>query len=616
MGSPGSRADPREDRVSGMGTEDDIIRRAALTAQAVLSAGPEAQAEPEAAAASQPLLHFDEVEEALASGYTVFLCGSPEAVDVWRAMNFVCTTFAFPLDQVGEHRTELFNIFTDADVVILQADHKYWNAVSKSLALDLYGTAKRVRVVNLLAHGKPQSAEEMIAVVEATPDVIGVRSVEPPSPLDQHEDSGYLQTQTKSNFGAVFFSQVREISTSYGWAIKKVFALGEITLSFGDSGSGKSFDLIDAGMSVARGVDFKGHKVKKGLVIIFAGEAQKGLSRRILAYRKYHKIPLDEALPFVYCTRRPNLFADPESVQRVIDEIKWIAAQFEEPLVMVGFDTLSSVTAGMNEISGQDVAIVRNRFDQIAQATGAAIVITHHKPKNGGSPRGHGSLTADFEATIEYSREERSYGHEGPPVHTVIVRKQREEAAGTRWSFTLPVVRVGVDEDGDWITSCVSVEYERPDLTRATGPVLRSDQQRGIFKSILALLSDRGRDVPSKARAGGAKGILSQELLEYVQQKATIQEADPDRVQDRVRKGVERALSRFAELGIIDVWNAPSSAGKRETWLWLTGKWPSGFGPPRAPKKQIEHEQVSGQHVQESPFDLSDAEALTPPDPL
>lgn len=61
-----------------------------------------------------------------------------------------------------------------------------------------------------------------------------------------------------------------------------------------------------------------------------------------------------------------------------------------------------------------------------------------------------------------------------PAGRSLRLSKSKDGEDGSMWGFDLEVVDIGADSDGDRITSCVVVETEVPDPTRALrtlGPV-------------------------------------------------------------------------------------------------------------------------------------------------
>src|SRR5882724_11771184 len=248
-----------------------------------------------------------------------------------------------------------------------------------------------------------------------------------------------------SKFGAQRWEDIGTAGAAscYAWLVEDVIPLNEISMAFGDSGTGKSFDMFDMAMCIARGIKFNGHNVERGLVIYVAAEAGKGFAKRKIAYAIQHQLEPSEPLPFVLLTKRPDFFHDDSDAVALSEEIAAISRRYKLPLVLIVIDTLSALAPGMNENASQDVSMVRRRLVMLQDRFNAATVLVHHKPKNGTTPRGHGSLTADFETTIEFETVGDRRTERGKTIHRATVRKQREGKSGISWDFTLPVIEVG-----------------------------------------------------------------------------------------------------------------------------------------------------------------------------
>jgi hypothetical protein len=90
---------------------------------------------------------------------------------------------------------------------------------------------------------------------------------------------------------------------------------------------------------------------------------------------------------------------------------------------------------------------------RLASISGAAVWPLHHLPKDGTTPRGHGSLAgdADIILLIEGSRAE---------TRTIRLGKNRNGASDIVLAFTVEVDELGIDEDGDPITAPVALEAD------------------------------------------------------------------------------------------------------------------------------------------------------------
>lgn len=229
------------------------------------------------------------------------------------------------------------------------------------------------------------------------------------------------------------------------WHIKGMLPAAELGVLFGAPGSGKSFLAFDLGLAIARGVPWRGHKVKPGRVVYIAGEGTGGMGPRLHAYCTAQNVPLQALDQFRIIERAPNLL-QPDHPQQVVDAI--LAAGGAD-LVIV--DTLARSMVGGDENSSEAMGTAIANCKAIHARTGATVVLVHHAGKDvSKGARGHSSLhgAADFELSV--CRAENS-----ADLRLVRVEKMKDGEDQTELGFTLRQVRVGTDEDGDPITSCV-----------------------------------------------------------------------------------------------------------------------------------------------------------------
>jgi hypothetical protein len=118
--------------------------------------------------------------------------------------------------------------------------------------------------------------------------------------------------------------------------------------------------------------------------------------------------------------------------------------------------------------------------DAIRDALECAVVIVHHCGIEGTRPRGHTSLSGALDAQIAVWRDaednvvsELELAKDGPQGDKIVSR--------------LEVVNVGVDEDGDNVTSCVVVEGTAVKHSAQAGPRLTPNQQ-----TMLSILREGG----------------------------------------------------------------------------------------------------------------------------
>jgi putative DNA primase/helicase len=223
------------------------------------------------------------------------------------------------------------------------------------------------------------------------------------------------------------------------WRVKGVIPERGIAAIYGQSGSGKSFLVVDMAISIAKGADWFGYRAKACPVTYVVLEGEAGLSVRLAAYRTKGSIP--NGIEFI---DQPVNLLDTKDLRDLVTAIK--ANQMGDGIVII--DTLNRAVPGIDENSSVDMGHAINACKLIQQAVGGLVLLVHHSGKNPTQGmRGHSSLHAALDAAIEVKRsgDEREWS----------VAKAKDGADGKSHPFMLDIVNMGEDEDGDPITSCV-----------------------------------------------------------------------------------------------------------------------------------------------------------------
>jgi len=377
----------------------------------------------------------------------------------------------------------------------------------------------------------------------------------------------------KSKFRAVTWQQMDDPGPEHEWLVKNLITRNELAMVAGPSKSGKSFLVLDMVLSIARGLPWFGKKTLRGGVIYQAGEGAKGIKKRIRAYREHHGITTASELPFVLLPSRVDLYSSDDHTEAMIDEIQHWSDSFDVPLELVVIDTFSTATAGANENDGKDVSQVLERCARISQVTGAAVLLVHHMNADGGKVRGHTSILANLENVLLVRQVPDLHDEKRRQLREVTLDKNKDGEAGQTFRFVLKGVAIGVDEDGDAVTSCVvqqpdgartDVEaYERPNVT---------DSESLMLRAIEKALEDSGGPPPSGA--GLPSRITSVVEWKLVRAAYDSLAFDTDGLSDETdeqrskrldarAKAMSRAGQSLLRKGII---------GKENPFVWLTGR--------------------------------------------
>jgi len=394
---------------------------------------------------------------------------------------------------------------------------------------------------------------------------------------------GVAQAPFESKFGAVMWSELDAPGPAHRWLVKNLLSVGETSMTAGESGSGKTFLVLDMAMCVARGIPFFGRKTTQGGVVYQAGEGARALRRkRLYAYRRHFQCA-DENVPFTLLERPIDLYSGDDQTDAFIEEVGALGRYLGVPVALVVIDTLSKATPGINENDSADIGKVLERCDRIRRATGAHVMLVHHMNAEGARPRGHTSLLANVETVIVTRKLEDRHDRDGRVLREFELRKQKEGEAGTKTRFVLPVIDIGTDEDGEPVTSCVVATPSGAESGSPTGKPsgiqLGGANQVGL-RVLYDLLAGEGTGffappelaLPYGARVADRKA-WSARFYEISRPEGFDDLADDEKETSRanLRKQFERVRDLLVSKGII---------GLDSTTAWATGRPVMGFGPP------------------------------------
>ncbi len=253
-------------------------------------------------------------------------------------------------------------------------------------------------------------------------------------PLEGERDQP--ETEAKSS-GLTFISPAEcEQSEARHYVVKGLIAEGDVACIVGAPGVGKSLLAPRLAYAVAQGTDIFGMRVKEGGVLYVAAEDEHGMRGRVRAlYRKH-----GDAADFCLVGGVSNLLAKgSEHLKKLRQAVK------ERRPKLVVLDTLA-----MAFPVGRDSAEGMSRVVAVAKSLtkwGAAVILVHHDTKDGqqGLPRGHSLLNGALDVSIHLTKSDG--------IVRAKLTKNRNGSCDRDIAFTIGVVTLGTDEDGDPITT-------------------------------------------------------------------------------------------------------------------------------------------------------------------
>jgi hypothetical protein len=253
------------------------------------------------------------------------------------------------------------------------------------------------------------------------------------------------------------FEQVRTIAPPR-YLIHGLLQFDSESWIIGAPGSKKSFVALDMAARVARGErEWQGRKVNPADVVMIVAEGAGGVGKRVKAWReRYGTADGIRFLP------RPV-----QSTERVMGAIhlsrEWrilalacerLAASARERGrgLFVIVDTQARVTVGLNENSSEEMGHYIEAVRLIRSMTEACVVSVHHTGRTGGDARGSSAI--DGAQTTEIKIDSKAKSLTGK----LIVEKQKDMEEIDPIDIAFDVVALGVDADGEPVTSLVMAE--------------------------------------------------------------------------------------------------------------------------------------------------------------
>jgi hypothetical protein len=339
---------------------------------------------------------------------------------------------------------------------------------------------------------------------------------------DKLAELAAFENESRQRLKPVAWSDLKQLPRRQ-YLIKGLLDCAGMSMVYGLSNCGKTFLALDLAAHIALGWAWQGRKTRQGIVVYIACEGGLGVPERLEAFRLRHKIQDDAPLHVI--PAGIDLRTDNADTDVLIEEINDLG-----DVLLVVVDTLSRALAGGNE-NGPDHmgAFVRN-CDRIREKTGAHIMSIHHPGKDATKgARGHNSLHCAIDTEMQVANDKNS------GRISIEVKKQRDGRTGDKFYLALEAVEIGVDDDGEKISSCVAISANVPahEKTKLTGAKNRA------VDILNKCLIESGK----KRRVGeGSSEVICVTSGEYRQalRQGNISKADkPDDINRTVRRTID-----------------------------------------------------------------------------
>lgn len=247
--------------------------------------------------------------------------------------------------------------------------------------------------------------------------------------------------------------------------IKGVLDCGAMSILYGESNAGKTFVAMDVAFHIASGRPWAGKRVFGAPVLYVAAEGGAGARKRAAALKARY----GGCDGFHFLLRSVNLLRADADLRPLLGAVAALEARLGVRFGLIVIDTLSRAMAGGDENASTDMGAMVRHLDVLRRATGAHLMAVHHSGKDRAKgARGHSLLRAATDTEIEVADRE------------IMVTKQRDLDGSFARHFDLDVVTLGVDADGDPVTSCTVRLMERGEVDIEAGAM---DVARGLVEA-------------------------------------------------------------------------------------------------------------------------------------
>ena len=210
------------------------------------------------------------------------------------------------------------------------------------------------------------------------------------------------------------------------WLIDKILERETIGSIFGSPKSGKSLISLSMMLAIASGKEWFGHSVKQTPVVLFCGEGERSMHKRILAWAKYNEVDL-KGKPF-RMSNRPARILDDEDFVLIMQTLQTTYNELGD-IGCVCIDTLQRNWGGGDENSSSDMGKFIQRIDQIKYEFKCCVALIHHTGHVGGGGRARGSSVLPSSVDFEFKVDRNKSADDETVMYTTITQTLNKEGS-------------------------------------------------------------------------------------------------------------------------------------------------------------------------------------------
>lgn len=325
------------------------------------------------------------------------------------------------------------------------------------------------------------------------------------------------------------------------WRVRGTLPLEGIGAVFGPSGCGKSFLVLSLLAAVASGAEWFGCRVVRAPVLYVALEGEAGIAQRLKAHQVRHGRVAD-GFRFLLQGLDIRSAADRADLVQSVRAAGWNGG-------VLCLDTLNRAAPGMDENDSKSMGEAIGATKAIQAELGGLVLLVHHTGKDATRGlRGHSSLHAALDAAIEVTRNDDRRDWK--------IAKSKDGEDGEAHPFRLDVVKIGEDEDGEPVTSCIVVPDENAGDAVRRVKLPSGGNQRIVWDGLQTMFKAAGERRPEGVPEELPTGRPVLPLEDAISKVRSRLPVESDRQTERARQSITGLVTR----GLLTC---------REGWIWL-----------------------------------------------
>lgn len=271
---------------------------------------------------------------------------------------------------------------------------------------------------------------------------------------------------------------------------------GAAVLLIGHPKAGKSHAAYAIAHAVATGQSLAGRHVEAGGVLYIQYEGFAGMRARRAALRIKH----GPGGKLAFWRASGNILR-PEHQQDIVRRIEEAERRLGCRIVLVVVDTVSAAAPGLKQNDAADVSAALEGFKARVLNADRALLLLHHKPKNGDDPAGSFVWKANVDGVLHV---EKLTGG----ARRLVAADMRDHVEGGDLEFRLEPVQVGTTRRGRPMFSAVAIFGAAGDFSYTNEPA--TPAARSVEAAIRSLLKD------ATISAVGAKTLRRADVVKAV----------------------------------------------------------------------------------------------------